>query len=328
MRIALLFSGRPSQVEPGTPDDAFEEYDTIDTVRAIEAALSVFGNVDAIDADRTLACRLANGSFDIAFNIAEGGDGRCREAHAAAVCEMLGLAATHSDSLTLGLTLDKMLTRRVVAPDVAVAGAALIREDDEIPSSLSLRFPVVVKPNHEGSSKGIRNDSYASTVHEARRLVVRLRETYRCPVLVEEYLPGPEVTVGVIGNGSAARVLGMMEIAPVESSGVFLYSVEVKRAFRERVRYFTPPRLAETTRREIEQRALTAYRLLGCRDVARLDFRLDGASQPRFLECNPLPGLNPDSSDLVIMSQSFLQYDELVRSIFREALSRYHLGAS
>ena len=147
MRIALLFSGRPSQVEPGTPDDAFEEYDTIDTVRAIEAALSVFGNVDAIDADRTLACRLANGSFDIAFNIAEGGDGRCREAHAAAVCEMLGLAATHSDSLTLGLTLDKMLTRRVVARQSAGAILTLecsFQKEEPGPDTQSAAMPAGV----------------------------------------------------------------------------------------------------------------------------------------------------------------------------------------
>jgi D-alanine-D-alanine ligase len=190
-----------------------------------------------------------------------------------------------------------------------------------------LRFPVVVKPNHEGSSKGIRNDSYASTVDDARRLVVRLRETYRCSALVEEHLPGPEVTVGVIGNGSAARVLGTMEIAPVEPSDSFLYSVEVKRAFRQRVRYFTPPRLAAATRREIEQSALTAYRLLGCRDVARLDFRLDADGRPCFLECNPLPGLNPESSDLVIMSRSVMGYDDLVRAIFQAALTRHRREA-
>lgn len=115
----------------------------------------------------------------------------------------------------------------------------------------------------------------------------------------------------------------MMEIAPAEPVAHFVYSVEAKRAFRERVHYFTPPRLPQATLREIETLALTAYRLLGCRDVARLDFRLDAGGRPHFLECNPLPGLNPDTSDLVILSRATMAHGDLVRNIFSEAMRRY-----
>ena len=304
------------------PDDADEEYDGPDTIVAIAGALSAFGEVVALEADRTLARRLDEGGFDFAFNIAEGRGRRCREAHAAAVCELLGIPFSHSDALTLALTLDKWMTRRVLSPDVAVAPAGLLEADDNV-ASLELCYPVVVKPNDEGSSKGIRDDSVASNLAEARRLVARLRALYRCPVLVEEFLPGAEVTVAVIGNGSEAFVLGMMEIAPLAPTAHFVYSVEAKRAFRERVQYFVPPRLDAATRDSIESAALTAYRLLACRDVARLDFRLDARGRPHLLECNPLPGLNPETSDLVILSRSSISYESLVQQIFRHALQRH-----
>jgi D-alanine-D-alanine ligase len=239
------------------------------------------------------------------------------------VAEMLNLCVTHSDAVSLGVTLDKMLARRVVTPDVPVAPAMFIDIVDPVPSVYPLVFPVVVKPNDEGSSKGIRDDSIASDVNEADHLVRRLRRTYGCPILVEQYLPGKEITVGLIGNGATSEILGLMEIEPVDATSHFLYSVEAKRAFRERVRYHVPPRLPCATLRDIERYARTAFRLLGCRDVARCDFRLDAAGVPHFLECNPLPGLNPDCSDLVIMTRHKLSHRELVHAIFEAALQRY-----
>jgi D-alanine-D-alanine ligase len=319
LRIALLFNARPVAAAP-EPDDAHEEFDSPETVASLAEALADFGDVEPVEADRQLPRRLDEGGFDFAFNIAEGRGRRCREAHAAAVCEMLGIPFTHSDPLTLAITLDKTMARRVVSPDVAVAPALLL-DDDWAPPGFS--YPVVVKPNDEGSSKGVRDDSVAEDAESAMRLVARLRDSYGCPVLVEQYLPGPEVTVGITGNGRDARILGMMEIAPAAPNGRFLYSVEAKRAFRERVQYFIPPRLPAATLREIEASALAAYRLLGCRDIARLDFRLDGGGRPRFLECNPLPGLSPETADIVILSRQVISHRGLVRGIFLDAARRY-----
>jgi D-alanine-D-alanine ligase len=132
-----------------------------------------------------------------------------------------------------------------------------------------------------------------------------------------------EVTVAVVGNGSRARVLGMMEIAPVSTALPFVYSLEVKRDWRRQVRYHVPPRLPEPIRTALECRALTANRLLGCHDVARLDFRMDETGEPRFLECNPLPGLNPESSDIVILSRHLLPYEKVVQGILLDAALRY-----
>ena len=323
MRIALLHNARPERLPAGLPDDAFEEYDREETIASVAVALEGAGaEVRRVPADAQLPFRLSEGRFDFAFNMAEGQGRRCREAIPAAVCELLSLPYTGSDALTLAVTLDKAVARRLVSPDVPVARAALVESEADAERLQELSYPALVKPNDEGSSKGIRADALAADPKAAAEGCRRLSALYGCAALVEEFLPGAEVTVGVVGNGASARVLGMMEIAPAHSNGPFVYSVEVKRDFRSRVRYHVPPRLSQAVRDDIERLALAAYRLLGCRDVARLDFRCDAAGRPRFLECNPLPGLDPDSSDLVILSRGILPYGELVRGILRDAASR------
>jgi D-alanine-D-alanine ligase len=328
MRVAILYNSRPSTNE-GFLDDAFEEYDGPETINAIQRALAEMGvEPIPIEADATFPSRLANGGFDFVFNIAEGNGRRCREAIPAAICEFLRLPFTGSDALTLAVTLDKAIAKRLVSPDVPVARAVLVDGQIERPSLAELRYPVVVKPNDEGSSKGIGRSSLCADVDAATRRSHWLRERYGCPVLVEEFLSGMEVTAGVHGNDEEAAVIGLMEIAPAEdSSEPFLYCLETKRDFRRQVRYHVPPRLDASTLEEIRVLALTAYRLLGCRDFARIDFRLDAAGRPHFLECNPLPGLNPDSGDIVILTKRILfdctrPYERLVQRILRDAAQR------
>jgi D-alanine-D-alanine ligase len=324
MRVALLFNPRPEHHDPGIPDDAFEEYDSPATIAAIQRALCGLGlQTDLIAADRRLPTRLEQGGYNFAFNIAEGHRRRCREAVAAAVCELLELPYSGSDVLTLATTLDKAVARRLVSPDVPVAPAVLLDGPDTSDELEQLRYPVIVKPNDEGSSKGIRDDAIARNLAGALDRARRLRAHYGCPVLVEEYLSGPEVTVGILGNGTSAEILGVMEIAPVANDPLFIYSIDVKRDWRKRVAYHVPPRLPAATVDTVGRYALLAYRLLGCRDFARIDFRLDAEGRPCFLECNPLPGLDPDNSDLVILARHRnITYDQLVQRIFREAFER------
>jgi D-alanine-D-alanine ligase len=326
MKVALLHNRRPD-IHPGDlPDDAFEEFDSEETIEAIRAALSGPGTiVETLVADREFPQKLCQQQYDFVFNIAEGTGGRCREAIPAAICELLGLPFTGSDALTLAVTLDKSTARRIVSPEVPVAaGKLFIRELTEDTLS-SLSYPVIVKPNDEGSSKGIREDAIAYDVAAAFGLSRRLRSIYQCPILVEEFLPGTELTVGIAGNYPNLRVLGVMEIAPTLPEPAFVYSLEVKRDWQNRVRYHIPPRLDTSIVPVVEQLALKAFDLLGCRDIARIDFRLDAEGRPRFLECNPLPGLNPESGDIVIMSRNQVPYQQLVRNILQDAAARYGL---
>ena len=320
---------RPEFLAPGLPDDTFEEYDDPATIGHIAQSLRRLGvTVEAVAADRSLSRRLEEGGFDFAFNIAEGAVGgrgserRCREAVAAAVCQLLEIPCTGSDAVTLGITLDKALARRAVSPDVPVAPGVLLEDEPWDELLAALHFPVIVKPNDEGSSKGIHADNLAADGAAAIAVGRRLREAYRCPLLVEEFLPGAEVTVGLAGNPPHVRVLGMMEIAPVCAGGPFVYSLEVKRDFRRRVVYHIPPRLDAPTLTALDRHARTAYRLFGCRDIARMDFRLNGRGEPCFVECNPLPGLNPESGDIAILTAATIPYDRLVQGILQDAMER------
>jgi D-alanine-D-alanine ligase len=322
VKVALLYNARAAAL-PGFPDDAFEEYDSDATVSSIASALRALdADVHPVEADSRLPWRLTEGRFEFVFNMAEGQGRRCREAVPAAVCELLGLPFTGSDALTLGITLDKFVAKRVVSPDVPVARGVLVESEADEAGIRDLSYPVIVKPNDEGSSKGIRENPIATDAPAAVHRCRWLRERYGCPVLVEEFLTGPEVTVGVTGNKPNARILGMMEIAPASGEGNFVYSLEAKRDYLNQVRYFIPPRLNAGTVEELSRFALTAYNLLGCRDIARVDFRLDAAGVPHFMECNPLPGLNPVTGDIVVLSRDALPYERLVQGILQDAMAR------
>lgn len=322
MKVALLYNARTAPAS-GLPDDTFEEYDSDATISSIASALhGIDADVEPVRADARLPWRLAEGSFEFAFNMAEGQGRRCREAVPAAVCELLGIPFTGSDAVTLGMTLDKFLARRVVSPEVPVARAVLVNSRSDESRISKLSFPVIVKPNDEGSSKGIRENPIAADAAGAIKRCRWLRERYDCPVLVEEFLPGAEVTVGVVGNPPNARVLGMMEIASAQGTDNFVYSLEAKRDYLRQVRYFIPPRLSPQTKELLEQLALTSYSLLGCRDIARIDFRLSAEGEPHFIECNPLPGLNSETGDIVVLSRDILPYEKLVQGILLDAMAR------
>ena len=324
MNIALLYNPRPSDLGAGVPDDAFEEYEKDSTIAAVADALRPIGmRVEPVIADARLPWRLSDGHFDFVFNLAEGTGRRCREAVPAAVCELLGLPFTGSDALTLAVTLDKSIAKRVVSPEVPVPRGVLVETESDEARVTELAYPVIVKPNDEGSSKGIRDNPVCADAGAAVQRARWLRTQYGCPVLVEEFLPGAEVTVAILGNAPSARVLGAMEIAPLTPNGQFVYSLEVKRDWTRQVCYHVPPRLDPDTVNAVCNSALAAYHLLGCRDIARVDFRLDAHGVPRFIECNPLPGLDPITSDVVMLSKHALRYDDLIQGILFDAMRRH-----
>ncbi len=324
MNIGIAFDLKADlPATPGLPDDWQEEFDSPDTVGAIAAALRARGHrVTELGDGRELVEKLLADPPDLVFNIAEGqGVGRSREARVPAVCELLGIPYTGSDPLTLAAALDKDVARRLVASaGVPVPRGVLLPPG--VPASLAgLPFPAILKPAWEGSSKGVRGKC---VVASARELVAALGERqrdYRQPMLAEEFIAGDELTVGVVGN-ELPQILGIMRVVPNKTDQPFVYSLEVKRDFRNQVRYECPARLDDKTRTAVEHATLTAYQALGCRDVARIDFRLrDGV--PYFLEANPLPGLNPESSDLVILARAVgVRHDQLIGRILDAALER------
>jgi D-alanine-D-alanine ligase len=263
---------------------------------------------------------------DLVFNLAEGSKGRSREAHIPALLEMLDVPYTHSDPLTLAVTLDKEMAKRIVMSEgIPTAPFRLIRDKIEV-ARIALPFPLFVKPAYEGSSKGIRSHSRVDDRAGLEREVGRLLTDYGTPVLVETFLSGREFTVGVFGN-SDPFALGIMEVTPVEGSvESFTYSIEMKREFKKRVRYDCPPDLPASLLRRIEEVALDSYRVLGCRDVARIDIRMGSDGRPYFIEANPLPGMSPGYSDLLILADFMgWPFIKVVETILSFACERYSL---
>lgn len=325
MRIGITFDLRPdTPLAPGAPDDLHEEYDSPVTVEAVAAALRELGHEAIPLGDgRPLLERLLADPPDFVFNFAEGqGTSRSREARVPAVLEMLGIPYTGSDPLTLAVTLDKDCAKRLAASaGVTVPwGCVVDSHAAELPRVPS--WPVIVKPAWEGSSKGVRGKCIVDTPSELAEVLPAYLRDYRQPVLVEEFIQGDELTVGVVGN-DPPQVIGIMRVLPQQPIERFIYSLEVKRDWEKQVRYECPAQLTAAAANAVSRAALTAYRALGCQDVARLDFRLrDGV--PYFLEVNPLPGLSPKSGDIVLLSQMMeWSYCQLIGAILEAALRRH-----
>jgi D-alanine-D-alanine ligase len=258
------------------------------------------------------------------FSIAEGLKGRSREAQVPALCELFDQPYLFSDPLTAAASLDKGVAKRLVrdagvkTPSFAVA--------HESASELAgwTDFPAFVKPLAEGTGKGCEAASLVHDRAEIDAAATRVIERYKQPALVEQYLPGREFTVGIVGNGDDARVLGVCEILLREKAEANVYSLHNKELCEDLVIY------APATDPEAllaGSRALDAYRALECRDTARIDFRSDANGEPYFLEANPLAGLNPWHSDLPILAaQNGIEFTALIGMILDAGLARYGMA--
>jgi len=328
-RIGLAYDLKEAvPVRPDQPEDALEEYDSRATVDGIAAGLEALGHpVLRLGGGRHLLETVLHDRPDLVFNIAEGlGNYRSREAQVPSVLEMLDIPYTGSDPQCLAICLDKPLTKDLVAhAGVTTPAWRVIKTVPQLKATDWARFPfpAFVKPEHEGSSMGIRAGSPVESAAELLKAVPELLERYRQPVMVEQFIVGEEITVGVIGN-SPPKVIGIMRVVPRKADARFVYSLDVKRDYERLVDYEAPARLAPAVLKSIEESSLTAFSLLGCRDISRVDFRVDAAGTPYFLEINPLPGLNPKSGDIVIMSGLMgWGYQSLIGAVVNAAEERY-----
>lgn len=328
MKVGLTYDLKPEYLAMGFSEEEAAEFDSPETVEAIEQVIRQRGHEPVrIGHAQALVARLAAGErWDLVFNIAEGLYGFGREALVPALLEAHRIPYTFSDPLVLALTLHKGMTKRVLrdlglhTPDFAVV------ERPEEADAIDLPFPLFAKPVAEGTGKGISAASRVTDREGLRTVCRNLLAQHRQPVLVETYLPGRELTVGILGTGERARSIGVLEVllhGPAELAG---YSYLNKKLWEDRVSYAL---VRDELAIEAEKLSLAAWRGLGCRDAGRIDLRADAQGRIALIELNPLAGLHPVVSDLVILArQAGMSYEQLIGGILDEAMRRVEADAA
>jgi D-alanine-D-alanine ligase len=325
MKIGITYDLRQDYLAEGYSLEETAEFDKPETVEAIEAALVELGyQTDRIGNAKQLISRLAVGDrWDLVFNFAEGLYGIAREAQVPAILDVFNIPYTFSDPLVLSLALHKGITKSVVRQGgVATPDFAVVECEADI-DAVDLPFPLFAKPVAEGTSKGISGASKIADRCGLREVCVDLLHKFCQPVLVETFLSGREFTVGVTGTGEAATAVGTMEILLLPEAEAEIYSYENKAKYEDRVRYRLVRAANDPLIGEVERLTLAAWRVLHCRDGGRVDVRCDAAGVPNFIEVNPLPGLNPQHSDLpIVCGFAGVSYVDLIDRIVRSARRR------
>ncbi|MDD5668450.1 MAG: ATP-grasp domain-containing protein [Candidatus Omnitrophica bacterium] len=329
MNIAIAYNLKKE--DDSKPPDYFSEFDSQETIDAIDHALKIKGHtVSFVDAERSdLFGYFKKNRIDMVFNIAEGTRGKFREAQLPAILDYLNIPYTGSGTLSLAVALNKTLTKKILrAEKIPTPNSQLFLTGKE-KLDPALKFPLIIKPNCEGSAKGI---SVTNVVHSHKELSERLEvviKTYEQDALVEEFIEGKELTVGILENGKTT-VLPILEIdfSSCSKSGEYFYSWRMKEfqgndSLGLTPTFHCPARLDKATEKLIQDTALKTHRAIGCYDISRTDIRLNNENIPYVLEINPLPGLNPRTSNFPIMAYAAgLKYEDIIDSVLMNAHKR------
>jgi D-alanine-D-alanine ligase len=326
MRVGLTYDLRSEYLKEGYSEEETAEFDKEDTILGIEKGIkSLELESERIGNVKQLVKKLAAGKrWDLVFNIAEGMYGIGREAQVPAILDAYQIPYVFSDPMVLTVTLHKGMTKRIVrdlglpTPDFAV-----VSKEEDI-EKVDLPYPLFAKPVAEGTGKGITANSKINNKRDLVKACKSILQKFKQPVLVETFLPGREFTIGVIGNGKDAKVIGGMEIILGELAEQDIYSFYNKENYENLVKYqkLTDPKILS----ECSDLALKIWLGLGCNDGGRIDLRMDSNGIVNFIEINPLAGLRPVHSDLVIIADmNGIGHTQLIKMILESALKRHKL---
>ncbi|MCD8351477.1 MAG: D-alanine--D-alanine ligase [Planctomycetaceae bacterium] len=324
MNIGFTYDLKDQYLAEGYSKVQAAEFDSIETIEGVERAIQRLGHrVDRIGKLDSLVRRLARGDrWDLVFNIAEGLRGATRESQVPALLEAYDIPTTFGDSLCLALCLHKGHSKQVVKSHRIPTSRFVVVDDKGFDfNAVTLTYPLFAKPVGEGTGKGVMPRGKVDSPDKLREVCFELLDRFAQPVLVEEFLPGREFTVGVVGTGRDARVLGVMEVVLLVTAEPEVYTFDNKDKYEDRVTY----RLVNNDgqARMAAEIALESYRVLNCRDAGRVDIRSDQYGMPQFMEINPLAGLNPLHSDLPILCRLLgVSYEQLISDILASALRR------
>ncbi|OGV48085.1 MAG: hypothetical protein A2X49_12800 [Lentisphaerae bacterium GWF2_52_8] len=352
MKIALTFSSKEGLLEEysrwrppssrgdsSAPKDFFAEGDSPDTINAVLKALRSGGHqAIGIEADLHSLPKLSEIKPHLVFNIAEGLYGDCRESYIPMICEKLAIPYTGSGPLSLALCLNKARTKEVLT-HYGIPNAPFIvchpGQGATLKELKKFKYPAIVKPVAEGSSKGIFDDSVVETPAVALRRIKEKLAKYEQAVILEEFLPGMEMTVPMIGNGSKLEVLPIvaMNYGTLPKGARHIYSYEAKwiwdTAEKPLEIFQCPAKLSARDKKKVEGLVRRTFEVLGLRDWARIDVRFDARGEPNILEVNPLPGILPKPEDNSCFPKGAraagYSYEEMINKVVDTAILRYGL---
>lgn len=319
MKIGLTFDLRSWYLDRGYSMDETAEFDKQDTVDALENSLKIMGHeTEQIgNAFQLIEALAAGRKWDMVFNIAEGLYGDGRESVVPAILDQYRIPYVFSGPVIMGLSLNKHLAKLVVAAaGVPVSPGFLVTDIKDL-NNLKLEYPLFVKPVSEGTGKGITDKSLVSSFSDLKLMVEWILKEFSQPALVEEYLPGREFTVGVVGRGDQTVAIGGMEVITTDN---LPYSVHVKENYHDYCKYLP---LSEDIAEECRAVAVKAWKALDAVDGGRVDVKADRHGRICFIEANPLAGLNPVHSDLPILARMYnIEYQQLLEMIMAAAIKR------
>lgn len=311
----------------GDPPDANAEFDHPSTIDVIASAIEACGfKTKKIGNVFHVLENIDNLGVDIVFNISEGLAGRNRESQVPILLEMRGIPFVGADPLTLGVTLDKVMAKKIfMAEKIPTPKFFEIKSIESLADSDHLRFPLIVKPRFEGSSKGLTEDSRVKTMEELRKQVEHVISTYKQPALVEEFISGQEFTVALVGNDNPE----IMPVVQIKIDGRYKLNDKFytfARITSDRLEYICPAHIGPQLEKKISALALKVYNAVECRDFGRVDFRVDKDGRPYVLEINPLPSLSTEDVFMVVAKVTGITYEQMIGKILNSALKRYHLN--
>lgn len=325
IKVGFTYDLKEDYLRLGYSADEIAEFDAPETIEALDNAITKMGfEVIRIGNIFSLVSFLNAGNrCDLVFNICEGMFGIAREAQVPCLLDAYQIPYVFSEADVLNLSLDKGLTKLVLKQKgIPTADFIVVSQLNEL-QSISIPFPLFVKPVAEGTSKGIDGYSLIDNPNQLKESVNYLLKTYHQPVLVESFLPGREFTVGITGSGSDTKAIGIMEILLNEQTPHPIYSYSVKKDWEKYASYIFSNDPVALKCAEI---AVYAWKIIKGKDAGRIDFRLDASGNPNLIEINPLAGLNPTWSDLPILARlSGMSYDQLISDIMHSALKRLEI---
>ncbi|MDD2689884.1 MAG: ATP-grasp domain-containing protein [Candidatus Omnitrophica bacterium] len=311
----------------GDPPDANAEFDAPSTIDIISKAIESCGfRTKKIGNVSNLLENIGNLNVDIVFNISEGLSGRNRESQVPILLEMAGIPFVGADALTLSLTLDKIMAKKIfIAEKIPTPKFFEVKTIEDLVNTDHCEFPLIVKPRCEGSSKGLSDNSRVENMEELKNQVELIVNTYKQPALVEEFICGSEFTVAVVGNDPAEA----MPVVQIKIDGELQLNDKFytfARITSDRLEYICPAPIDQVLNEKISELALKTYKAVECCDFGRVDFRVDKKGNPYVLEINPLPSLSTEDVFMLVAKNIGITYEQMIGKILNSALKRYSLN--